>query len=1196
MAMNYAQQAQAGLGDAIKRAKEMDAQIRKYMAENGLDYHNRQDWITAAQALGFMDKNWQPSSEEPGMVHTAQGIFRPEDLPADIKTASYLGTLEAKGASKPFEIQGQWYVIDPSGKQVSFDVTKGKELAIPVETSAPTPKTPEGQPFKPDFTKPNPYAGAPDSYIKEVLKNFQPTPEHPFPPFTGVLVDSEDNIYLDETGRRVQIFTQEQADLFVGGINARAKSKSFQLYDAEIDKEQLKNAGSEKAQQELMQSMLIYGKQSQDEKFFKYQQALNKLDDYKNVTVLGRQQNPVTGKTRNNAGTVTNWDVSGYLWDHPEDTRTLADAGFNQDEVTKISKATELERQAVQDLSRKIKDQEFSSSEMLAFVDAYNQSEAPAYKGSIYKKTVGDAWDKLNDDQKRKLTNIYVADDFKGNVLAEWYGKQDYKNAQAAVEQSRNMTPLDWAAQGALAALLIVPGIGGAAGRVIGGISGAVLTAQTIKDWNKMAGWQKALSIVGDVTIAASIPGAAISGARASGAMTTAGRLKGALKGAASAAFPEGGMENTQIQPSLVIKRGQNVIENVLDPRKIPETVITTSHGTVRLPVSKATTVDQALEFRNRLTELAEKGETPRIEIDGKIVELDQSPFMKANRGGLAHATPQGEAFEEGLVVAVKEGMPESEQGLFMSHEPLPRFTEASAFGKTGEKPIFYIVSPETAKKAIPTGKVYAGTVEMERKFPVGFQLPEPKQKLYTRINGEKVEIWLEKPLSKVAVAKLKAQALVYGIETILKPAIQVKGLKEKGLTKSQVDNLADILKESGQERVALTVSRSYQTIRSTNTQRSVATEKESGTARRSSSERSGDQPTDRASMGTDRETRETSWASERTGAGLREGRKIYDKTRADNERSKSTNENSRMDSITSRSVSENERVSSDNRATNINDRTIRIDDRTPRPENRTYTAETRVTTDRTPPPERNDPSNRNPPPPDRWPRPSERRIEETKEQQGGQKRSLPTSGKDDDESMTEAELRRSVAIRSGFGYNFILTAEDGSTRKRFIPADKVPPGIIEKNEGGPGSAYNSVQVIKNTAGRPMTEVNLGVFKLRVTSPTSIPGQGKAEFIKNEDVEPKHRESKPLKEVPLSPDTKKAIDELKRSVPSAGKSGKEKSSIRQLFQDPKKVGIPRQKKFVPPPRPSGLEISKHGKVYHLKGIGLSRSLPKGTIL
>ena len=91
--------------------------------------------------------------------------------------------------------------------------------------------------FKPDYTKEDPNEGAPKEYIELVKETFKPTIEKPVAPFTGQVVSTDTEkgtiTALDETGRRVEINSQDSADLFFEGIAARAASKSKEIFRAQ---------------------------------------------------------------------------------------------------------------------------------------------------------------------------------------------------------------------------------------------------------------------------------------------------------------------------------------------------------------------------------------------------------------------------------------------------------------------------------------------------------------------------------------------------------------------------------------------------------------------------------------------------------------------------------------------------------------------------------------------------------------------------------------------------------------------------------------------------------------------------------------------------------------------------------------------------------------------------------------------------
>lgn len=337
----------------------------------------------------------------------------------------------------------------------------------------------------------------------------------------------------------------------------------------------------------------------------------------------------------------------------------------------------------------------------------------------------------------------------------------------------------------------------------------------TIRNWDNMSAGEKAVAIAFDVAVLIPLAGAATRGARA---VATTG--KWARVGAAARAVGQEAVAQAKAPFYMVVhpvettkglaRQVANITEFIVDPRKLKEAVLTTSSGTVRLKVSQTTSEAAALKISDQLMKLAAKGERPVVIINGVKYELARSPFMKALGGGLAHATPQGEAFAEGLTVATKPGMPAREQGLFVSHEPLPRFATSTAYGKTGEKSIIYVTSPETAEKlSIATEKIYKAPLEgkvaeMERKFPVGTKLPKAKQKLTFRTGPElaKVEVWLEKPLTVKQLAKLKAEGFIEEVKGLFRPAISITGSAQDGAaTAKDMKAIANVLDDTQANR-----------------------------------------------------------------------------------------------------------------------------------------------------------------------------------------------------------------------------------------------------------------------------------------------------------------------------------------------------------------------------------------------------------
>lgn len=348
----------------------------------------------------------------------------------------------------------------------------------------------------------------------------------------------------------------------------------------------------------------------------------------------------------------------------------------------------------------------------------------------------------------------------------------------------------------------------------------------TIAYWKDMSPTWRALSIVLDVASLVPFVGAAAEGARAARGITRTDRLVAAVMGVTDKASGElvaRGMRQELIaqvrapvdvvlhpvQATKATARGiWELGENVFSPRKVPFAVLTTNYGTVRLPISATTSPAEAMAIRDKLMLLAARGERPLVEINGVKYSLERSAFMTEMGGGLASGTPMGEVFAQEATI--------NKGGLFLSHEPLPRFAQSTATGVTGERPAFVIVSPQLAKDAIPSFKTYGSVVEMELVLPPGYVVPAPKQVLYTRINGVKTEIFLDKPLTASQRIRLKQIAFVEDLKAPFKPALTVSGdttqtfrFRGKDVpsninvdNKLAVDQITDVLRRSGNTRV----------------------------------------------------------------------------------------------------------------------------------------------------------------------------------------------------------------------------------------------------------------------------------------------------------------------------------------------------------------------------------------------------------
>lgn len=337
--------------------------------------------------------------------------------------------------------------------------------------------------------------------------------------------------------------------------------------------------------------------------------------------------------------------------------------------------------------------------------------------------------------------------------------------------------------------------------------------------WKDMTPAQRALAIFTDVAgigLAGKIAAAA---GRASQTTTRAARMSVAAK-----AFAADMAEQTIAPIKMVInpipavkataREALDLFENIAHYKKLPEAVITNTDGTFRIPVSKLKSEKDAIEARERIVAAAfGSGDDVVIEMNGQRITLFRSALARETEGGAFHATPMGEYFREGLKVKLKPGMPMSEQGIFVAPEAAKKFSIGSAFGSKGDESAILVTSPKTAKDAIPTGKIYKKATELERKFPVDYELPAPGQVLFTRIGPErtKVNLLLETPLSIKQIAKLKALAVVEDVKALYKPGLLIEGKAtvkgasafDETLTEAEIQRLARALDQTGNRNIA---------------------------------------------------------------------------------------------------------------------------------------------------------------------------------------------------------------------------------------------------------------------------------------------------------------------------------------------------------------------------------------------------------
>lgn len=365
------------------------------------------------------------------------------------------------------------------------------------------------------------------------------------------------------------------------------------------------------------------------------------------------------------------------------------------------------------------------------------------------------------------------------------------------------------------------------AGFIIPGITTALA-------WDKMSTGGKALSIGLDVATFLPVDRPFMAAKEAFSASETA-RLsltgKAFLKEAVAAIkspvtmilHPIGTIKSTYATTA-------DMITDILDPRKLPEAVVTTSNRTIKMRITNKMGAEEAKSIRDEITRIAkESGEDVAVEITNKEgqglrITLPRSPLMKEVGGGVTHATPFAEAWEKQIeekgFASVLKVATEDGKGLFVSPEPLVRFAKSTATGEFGEKKAIMIwgkKSPVSQMSEV-SGKTFGETVEMERVIAPGTIIWEesPAQVLYTRIGPEReiCEIWLDTPLTTKQIMKLKSLKLIETVKAPFKPPIKFERIGEygleDGLKESQVDELAKMLGNTGNDEVARNLRSGY--------------------------------------------------------------------------------------------------------------------------------------------------------------------------------------------------------------------------------------------------------------------------------------------------------------------------------------------------------------------------------------------------
>jgi hypothetical protein len=348
-------------------------------------------------------------------------------------------------------------------------------------------------------------------------------------------------------------------------------------------------------------------------------------------------------------------------------------------------------------------------------------------------------------------------------------------------------------------------------------------------NWSELNGGEKGLNIALDVVSLIPFVGAATLGARGIGTASKFARVAAVGKAVGRELGSQAIAPVTMvIHPIGTVKATYrtvaDLLEDVLDPRKVGEAVLTTSNHTVKLRIGQDITLAEAKVFSDELVNsLKSADDHVIVEIlndtgNGVRIEFPQSPLMKEVGGGVTSGTPFGEEWmrqvdEQGFAVVSSK----SEGGkMYFSLEPHSRFAFSTAGGIEGTSPTMLVFDKESTlfKNIEASQKLYKApgiglTKEVEVTAPAGTIVLDkvPEQILYTRVGvgREVMEIWLTKPLTARQLAKLKALNLIERVKAPFKAPVKVTRIGEEleGLTEAEIRTLADVVDEAGNIQVA---------------------------------------------------------------------------------------------------------------------------------------------------------------------------------------------------------------------------------------------------------------------------------------------------------------------------------------------------------------------------------------------------------
>jgi hypothetical protein len=367
--------------------------------------------------------------------------------------------------------------------------------------------------WRPDYTKENPYQDAPEGYTSKVMEGFVPSASQPLPPFTGQIVNRDKNLVLDETGKVVTIDEYKRRLPEIHKHAADIMNKETQDRAAEYDKK-------------MAEYRAIVDKQDK---------ALAKLKDY-----------------RSGEG----YDLAGYLRKHPDDELTLSKAGFTDWDIVK-AKAYNERPISINDFTKQYyKDQGWDKDKLGRDMNLTTIRDAQAESAYI-----------------KKYGKAAAAGSVAGGMLSPIFLPA---KALAPDVTLKDVSAMDWAIGVTQVALLALPFVGGAIGKIGGSLAAniatksisagasGVFTAQTVQSWGGMSNQERVISVAMDTFIIGSI------------------LPKGVLTKIANKAKSEIGAETVRGRFKPEVFNSAKLRNNVLDTVKVNDLNIT-SYETKRL-------------------------------------------------------------------------------------------------------------------------------------------------------------------------------------------------------------------------------------------------------------------------------------------------------------------------------------------------------------------------------------------------------------------------------------------------------------------------------------------------------------------------------------------------------------------------------------------------------------------------------------